>query len=362
MKSKGYQFWLYDYPYEDIDQFFSHLTNIIESNNAKINLLLLYSTEDLVSLFKNIEDEFVTIEINHSLPIFTLTITREISGEKKRMKVVVIRYYSFPVYLIISDYNRGLFKTVLSPLLNKLYPLISKIFITNTEIYLIFKKLIEEYKVNIRINYSICKKRLLNSLKKNESQITYTDIKSEDFFESIRANDQWISSLRFQAIKTSDNMETVFFEGFVSRNGLLSVRKNFTALMNIVSSAINYASVRNDYLKVREDNANEKFPEPIVIKFDYDIFKENTINEKFSSVLMELKDISISEYHSNPYYHVSLFDYLDRSSYDVWIVSSDRIVIVPQIIATVASMNRILDHIFEKIQDGKIEEYKDIII
>ncbi|MFZ0512240.1 MAG: hypothetical protein WAM14_11590, partial [Candidatus Nitrosopolaris sp.] len=56
----------------------------------------------------------------------------------------------------------------------------------------------------------------------------------------------------------------------------------------------------------------------------------------------------------------SLLDYNDGSSYGIWIVSENEINIIPQIRATVASMTKLLNHIYQKIQEGDIAEYSPI--
>ena len=60
--------------------------------------------------------------------------------------------------------------------------------------------------------------------------------------------------------------------------------------------------------------------------------------------------------HGNPYIHMSVADYTDGSSYDLWVVNPKRIVIVPQIRATEGSLSRLTNHIFEQFKEGEIIE------
>jgi hypothetical protein len=55
--------------------------------------------------------------------------------------------------------------------------------------------------------------------------------------------------------------------------------------------------------------------------------------------------------------NVSLVDYLDGSSFDVWVLSNKEITLVPQLRASEASIARLMNHIFEKFGEGIIKEY-----
>ena len=62
--------------------------------------------------------------------------------------------------------------------------------------------------------------------------------------------------------------------------------------------------------------------------------------------------------HGNPYVHLSIVDNLDYSSADVWVVSQNQILIVPQLTASAAGLKRIVNHIFEHFREGQLSEYQ----
>ncbi|MGE3844945.1 MAG: hypothetical protein AB7I50_25555 [Vicinamibacterales bacterium] len=63
--------------------------------------------------------------------------------------------------------------------------------------------------------------------------------------------------------------------------------------------------------------------------------------------------------HGNPYLHVSMVDNLDFSASDVWVLQERRILIVPQLHATYASLKRLVNHIFESFREGRLGECKE---
>ena len=68
--------------------------------------------------------------------------------------------------------------------------------------------------------------------------------------------------------------------------------------------------------------------------------------------------ITLSVYHSSSYVHMSLVDYMDGSSFDIWILSTRQIVVVPQMRATHTSIARLTNHIFERFGEGSVADHE----
>lgn len=118
------------------------------------------------------------------------------------------------------------------------------------------------------------------------------------------------------------------------------------------------AELRIEHLRFSTSTANRRTPEPLIINFGRDIFADPTRNKGHIAALASMPGIGISVYHANPYLHASLVDYSDGSSYDIWVLVSDRLAIIPQIFASETSMGRLVNHIFKNIGGGKIEKYE----
>jgi hypothetical protein len=369
LKKNDYRFWLYDYKFEHTTPFFEHLQGIVASNNIRLNLLVLASAKELSTVLSQWTPESYSIRLKHSEPVFSITVTKEFDGKREvTTRATVIKYHpDAPIYLVISDCQAGEFKTVITQFLSKYFPEISRVFLTNDEMENLFKAVEDATGFRVIVDSSVCKKRL-PGLGKKESQITYTDLPYMDVFEKALENDQWVNSIRYTAYMIvkpprMDEIRTRKFTGIVSRSCFFSIRSDLTPLLNtVIPLTIKFASARNQYFAIRSQSASEIKPEPVVIKFEEPIFENIARNKQFVDSLTQLEDTSVSEYHTNPYLHVSLLDYLDGSSYDIWIVSSNRLVIIPQFSASAASMSRLINHVFERVQEGKIEEYGTIKI
>lgn len=372
-KDQGYDYWLYDQDYEKHEDFFIYVNSYLISSKNKINVLLVHSEYPLISELSDWIPKNFDVDVNGSNDTFTMKVSKifetfdKTKHREETIRARILKYNNYPIYMIFSNCSKLQFKTIITALINKHYPSISRMFLTNHEIKEICNELERKTRNEIVIDFSHVKKRLFGTKKKRTSQMTYTDEHYSSIFEKIYIANQWIESIRFEAKVVSDEVDGRISQpkylGVISRGCFFSGELRFSPFIDIIIPlAVKYAYGKNEYLNVRSKKAKEENPEPIVINFNEDIFEDISENKNFVDSFLDLEKVSVSSYHSNPYIHISLLDYLDGSSYDLWVVSNNRLIIYPQFSASTASMNRILNHIFERIKDGVIEEYKDIVI
>jgi hypothetical protein len=61
--------------------------------------------------------------------------------------------------------------------------------------------------------------------------------------------------------------------------------------------------------------------------------------------------------HGNPHAHVHMTDLFDGSSFDVWAVSPQRVVLIPGLKASEAAFERFIHYIFDVFREGQIATY-----
>jgi len=363
-KSKDRRYWLYDQEYNDVGSFLMYLHDLIKQAKVKINILLVASHGNIREELESWIPETFNVTIKHRLPVFSMDIRKEFEERPPiTVQATVVKYdTSTPIYLVVSDCTAVDFKHVVGKLLSKHYPNISKIFLTNNEMFSIFRGLEEETGCEIMVDSSIGKKRIWRPGKKKESQVTYTNAPYDEVFDEIISRDAWVQLIKFTATKSHivpEQVENTYaYSGVISRDCFFSIRGDFKPfIQHVIPRAVGFASARVEYLEERAKTASKPKPEPIVIRFDEQVFTDKSKNRRYIDAIAELEAASISEYHTNPYIHVSMLDYLDGSSYDIWVVSDDKMIIIPQYSATSASMGRLVNHVFQRIQEGKVEQY-----
>jgi len=284
---------------------------------------------------------------------FTIYVKKEDKGGKAR----IIR--NDTIYLAISDESRDFIYNILLGFFNQYYPDISRIFYSSLELKKVLEELEEKTKWEIIADKIVAYKRIPEEKRKpkrREVAVTYTERPFREAFQAAIENDQWIDKIKFRLLK--ENKEEL--SGYLSREGMFRCQKNFSVFHETVLSDV--AKIASEKIKLYggRSRLEERKPKPVVIQFDFDIFKDRKQNRRLIDSLATLQFGSLSLYHSNPYVHLSLVDYLDGSSYDVWVLAFDKLTIVPQLRSSFASLARLLNHIFEKFGEGAVKDYEEL--
>lgn len=362
MKREEQEYWLYEQKHESVDEVFAHLSNIAK-HGRKVNFALITSKADIIATLNN-GPEGYKIEIKNSGPIFALQIVRVLKEEgmdhTDKIKVLCIKLDAPFFYLLISDYKPALFKALMLRLVNHNYPLLSRVFLRHSELFQLFGSLKEAEHIETIVRRALFYSRIENDVQ--EKDLKWTRRPFEEVFQRINEQNGWIRKIDFKSYQMRDDTNETYkekkLEGAISSDFHFVMRGNFGIFNDyFLTPAIGIANERFGYLKSRSDSAGERLPEPIVIKFDEPVFREVGWTEKFIDIMADLKNASVTQYHINPYIHVSVVDYQDGSSYGIWVVSDDEINLVPQVRASVASMNRLLNHIYERISEGEVAKY-----
>lgn len=371
---EDYRYWLYNHKWESSEDMFANISSIVSQKpKVTINLLLLESHGEILNeLSQSQQSDFEVFFLNGP-PVITIEVRKKIQDEEEtqRVKAIVCEYPNYPsVYLIISDCTKTEFKNVLTKLIDKQFPHLSKLYLKNSEIRTIFMKLEEETNSAVMVKSVVGRRRLKGNMdgQGEKSQITYTTIQPfETVLNNIESDNQWLDYVKYELGEYIEDEETntpVFrrrYSGMISRSCFFSCSRNFRHLTDIVmKNALEFISLKNLHVKLSIETAEFKKPEPLMIKFDTYIFEEKSMNKQYTKAIMEMPNCSVSEYHANPYLHLSLLDYLDGSSYDLWVLSVDKIAIIPAFRASKASMDRLLNHIFERISEGEVEHYSEV--
>lgn len=96
---------------------------------------------------------------------------------------------------------------------------------------------------------------------------------------------------------------------------------------------------------------------PLSIEYSADVFHENQNVRKLVGILKEYPNSSKAVYHGNPYLHISLADFADGSSFEIWVLSPRKIIFIPQAKASVPSFEKLVSYVFEQFKEGEVKEY-----
>lgn len=274
----------------------------------------------------------------------------------KRVKARIIRVGVS--YLVISDASNYLIRNVLIRFLDLYYPDVARVYYSSTDL----RKLLEnmqnktdgEIIIGRTVVYSRIKGRKETRGRERQVDVKYTEKLLEETFEEAVEKNEAIDKIEF-TLMLEGKEELI---GNLSREGVFRCKRSFEIFYKtVLSDASNITSKKVNFFKDRA-RIERKEPKPVVIQFGSNIFEEKNQNYKFIASIKELQFSSTSVYHSNPYIHLSTVDYLDGSSCDILVTSSNKATVVPQLRSSYASLARLINHIFEKFGEGEVKEYE----
>ncbi|MFB6186524.1 MAG: hypothetical protein ABEI86_06625, partial [Halobacteriaceae archaeon] len=146
-------------------------------------------------------------------------------------------------------------------------------------------------------------------------------------FQQAREGRSYIDSLTFEA--TAD--EDLLLRASMNRDGSTSLNKGDVDLFfnKLLEQFISYGDRKADMFSGKERSRETGNVQEIEIQFDNPIFQSKRDNKLLVDALTDLTKASVTVYHANPYAHVSVLDFNDGSSSDVFVTDPKTVSIVP---------------------------------
>ena len=173
----------------------------------------------------------------------------------------------------------------------------------------------------------------------------------DEFFAELETERQWLRSLEIVT-------EAPDTRGRVKRDMSFSCQQGFQAFLSEVLGSLRATAVeaRGIMTNRAATNSPTQAPRPLQLFYADSLLADKSQNHRLIRVLRKLPDASISVYHPNPFLHASVVDYMDGSSYAIWITDSTAITVIPELKATTQSLGRLFNHINEHFGEGTIRD------
>ncbi|MBI4845045.1 MAG: hypothetical protein HY810_00985 [Candidatus Omnitrophica bacterium] len=295
---------------------------------------------------------------NQGIYLFEFGFEATVYDEKKKISGMFYAIKSSQydnIFVLLTIENSLFFKQGLLPYFKKAYPLASLTFITHKRL----KNLLIDFRDKNQFkDFTIVRTTTYSRVDKNKimPSVNWPAFTLEKAFEWVADENGWFQNLLFKFKKPQGQKH----EASISRNGVVKstgyAKLIYDYFMEPISKTV-FENVTFFSKRSRRDNPNRDI-RPLCINFGYDKFNDVEENQRFIASMRPMKASSLSVVHGNPYVHLSLFDYFDGSSFDIWVLSSDKIIIVPQLKASFQAIKRLLNHVFDNYAEGEIQDYK----
>lgn len=358
-------YFFYDH-HIDLSSAISMISKYLKNNpGMKANIAGIHLKKDIEDCFLKYKPErfkHKLIKINPAvfrLELIKKYATKHISKTLEG-KALLLRVEE-DFFIVVSIESLTIFKSVVLQFLSHYYIELSRAYLDSQNLRSLLNHLKEESNGTIISNRIIAYERKPRqeyiTLKK--SAIIYTKEDYNDSFEEAIDKDQFIDKIDFILIRTKDKKREIVFNGHLSREGIFRVDNNFSLFYeSIIQRYKDISKTIFNLFKNRERKKEEKFEvKPLEINYSKNIFEDKGNNYRFINMLKAMHHISLSCYHCNPYISLSVLDYLDGSSLDIWVLDPQKIILIPQTKCTSNFLSRFVKHIFENFREGLIKEF-----
>lgn len=260
----------------------------------------------------------------------------------------------FPDVHLIFTVEPVSFYQGIRTMVGRAYPQTATTFITHQRLYNWLKGFETTYGLSISIRRGGFRLRLGSEQGAMAPMLVWPRITLDEAFDWLRLNNGVCQWLRFDAKRERRTVGSIL----VGRDGATRTTGIFPAVFQgfvwpacrTIDENVRFFGGRG---RREQDGMRAR---PLSITFEDDRLASGPERRRLLEVLTRLRTASVSVLHGNPYLHVSVLDYFDGSSFDVWVVSADAVTIVPQMKATVPSVKRLISHIFDEYGEGPITD------
>jgi hypothetical protein len=235
-------------------------------------------------------------------------------------------------------------ENILLHLVRSLSPDFSLPYLSSADIRHVFQRLEEDDAAEILVNKAVAYSY------RREGQISFKKEPYQDVFNRAEHESMFIDKVDFSVHGKNS------VHAFVARNGAAKfIRGDIDLFLNaILNSVLNTSARKHEVFQQAARRPGETGVTPIDIDFGQAVFHGRSDNLTFLSSLDHMTRSGIAVLHENPYIHVSLIDFFDGSSFDIFATDSNSVSIIPQVDASAFSLNRLCNHIFENFCEGMI--------
>lgn len=264
------------------------------------------------------------------------------------------------VRVIVSIATREQWEALLR-LVRNAYPLVVPVLLSQKELITGVLDLREKEKgFELRVREFSGSEPIDNSPGSTRSIREWTDEALRDALAHIALRRQTIKSLKLGYYRIIGNVVNVTpsVEAKVTKRGEVEVTGRFPiAWDSIISYFARIGQKKLEFLSKRGLRERQYRAAPIEIAYGSNLLGDVTEVRRLVSVLRSYPHAMHAIPHGNPYAHVILTDIYDGSSFEVWSLSANSVVVVPKLKATEAAYERLIHHIFDRFQEGEVREF-----
>jgi len=291
--------------------------------------------------------------------LYRVSLRRTMGLKEVRREVIIDAGYE-GVWIVLTTAESYFITHVLERFFDKLYPMVSRLYLNYSQMRLLLKTIKESYHGKMTPTFFTIKRERrepkMESLfpKKKGTQILWEE-NVDDEIERLLADGFMVivDRLNFKVIGKN---KAILLQAHITRKGLFKLKfGSFSAFYrNFVLKAMEYGINRKRFYDKRERVIEKGMIQLYPLQINYPFSFRNEHLNRFTRKITNAYSCSII-HGGNPYFAASLCDYEDGSSFGVTILG-DSITVTPVTRATPQAVWRLLNNIQEILGDGEIAD------
>jgi hypothetical protein len=264
------------------------------------------------------------------------------------------------VWVLVTDSGGEFVRTTVRSVLRALHPRVTVPVFRTPQIETMLRSILDdpnEYTLRIRQIGGRAKIHSEGASKSLEADRKWTDLTFQEAFDEAKSSGQWITDVTAQFYPDPKTVGTVK----IGRYGTMMLRGQGSSVFGrLIEHGCQFAQERYVFLRNRARSAERKnSPIPFDIDFHDEVLGSFEQISGLKRALHRIPRSTCTVLHGNPYFHAVMTDYSDGSVYEVLVLDSSRVTIIPQGRASVHALQRLSSYVFANFHEGEFKELAD---
>lgn len=353
----------------DRESLIKGLDSLLQTESHIITIIPYASERSPVECFKAFDSNRTFSCISNERGVTVLDLLFSSPREESDLPAVAGRFFVYEhqelpnTYILLTVEPQEFIRRALSPFIWRSYPRIYLTLISQNRLSLLLHDFKEKCGfTDLRVRRASLRSRFTGEKPRQEAIIpseSWPNLGLDGAFDFAQEQNGWFKSLTFEAWKNS----RIDAEITVTRNGVMKTDRQFLKVFDGLISPI-CQIVHNNHDMFRKRSRRDSVSlevRPLTINFGRDQLADEEERAKLVEAMRLLDKASMSVVHSNPYLQLSVIDYSDGSTFDLWVLNPRELIIVPQLKGTIPAIRRLVSHVFDNYAEGYIEDFQAVI-
>ena len=282
---------------------------------------------------------------------YEVDVTREIkrSGRTVSGSFAIFNHEDTQVWTAFTAHGSDFFERGLGWVISKCEPHISEFYATSRDL----ETVLDMFSEAVDYNSKVIVTQAVAYSHREEGEISYKTRPYPEVFRAARDGGNYVDSVLFNSMSE----DKVNLEATITRDGTTKLSSgNVELFFNyLLEDYVSFGQEKAELFTNRERSRDTGDIQEIEVKFANPVFQSTKDNEDLIDALADLSRSSVTVYHKNPYAHISVLDFNDGSSCDVFVTDSKTVKIVPSYRGSTNFLMRISDKLYKDLDESAVE-------